>query len=232
MKNEKILIVEDEQIIAENLRFILNKYGYDFIDVAMDVEETETFFKNTLYDLVLMDINLGESSVLDGIDLIKKLSAEYSFVFMYVTANADKKTIKRAKTTNPTGYIVKPLINTSIYANVEMALNTIKKEQFFLHTQKGMQEKTQLSKITHIKANDAYIYTLDENKYLVRKSLIEFNELYPNNFIRIHKSILVNKQFIQAYSSQIVKVNNQKLPLGRTYKLTFLAQIKDLSFSL
>lgn len=233
MKNRKILIVEDEQIIAENLRFILNEYGHEYVDVAIDDEEAKQLFKSTAYDLVLMDINLGENSAIDGIDLIKLLSTKYTFVFIYVTANADKNTIEKAKTTNPAGYIVKPFINTSIYANVEMALNTIKEAQFFLHTHKGMQQKIELSIITHISADGSYInlYTLDDNKYFARKSLLEFNELHPETFIRVHKSILINKHHIQSYSSQTVIVNNQKISIGRAYKQPFLEQINGLSFT-
>ncbi len=233
MKDSKILIVEDEQIIAENLRFILNEYGYNFVDVAMDAEETAVLFQDTSYDLVLMDINLGEFSTIDGIDLIKKLFEKYTFVFMYVTANADEKTVEKAKNTHPVGYIIKPFINTSIYANVEMALSRVQKEEFLIYTNKGMQYQVLLSKVTYIQADGAYIniHTSDNSKHFVRKTLTEISELYPTVFIRIHKSIVINKNYIQSYTSNMVKVNDEKLPLGRTYKSYFLAQAKSHAFS-
>lgn len=233
MKNRKILIVEDEQIIAENLRFILHEYDYNFVDVAIDATEAQNLFEKTAYDLVLMDINLGNYSSMNGIDLIKWLSEKYSFVFMYVTANADMKTVENAKTTKPAGYIVKPFMNASIYANVEIALNTLKEEVFFSHVDKGMQQQISISKINYIKADGAYIhiYMLEDGKHFARKSLSEFNKLYPNDFIRIHKSILINKNYIQGYTSQFVKINDIKLPLGRTHKKSFLDQIKKAEFS-
>jgi DNA-binding LytR/AlgR family response regulator len=232
MKQKKILIVEDELIIAENLRFILNEYGYKFVDVAIDDIEAQQLFKKIHYDLVLMDVNLGENSALDGIDLIKLLQTKYSFVFIYVTANADKNTLEKAKNTNPSGYVVKPFVNNAIYANVEMALFSIK-EAFFLHVYKGMQQQVPISKITHATSEGAYIYLsiVDQDKLLVRKSLIEFKELHPNFFIRIHNSILVNRNYINGHTSQIVKVNSVQLPLGRAYKKVFLEEIKKLSFS-
>ena len=232
MSDKKILIVEDEQIIAENLRYILNEYNYNNVDVAIDDIEAHSLFQNTCYDLVLMDINLGDASTVDGIDLIKQLKKKYTFAFIYVTANADKKTVEKAKSTKPDGYIVKPFINVSIYANVEMAFNTLKEEAFFAHIQKGMQQKIPLATITHIKADGAYIHihTKNDNTYFARKSLLEFKALHPDNFIRIHKSILINREYINAYTSQIVKINNLKLPLGRAYKQTFLEQIKGMSF--
>ncbi|MCG8207289.1 LytR/AlgR family response regulator transcription factor [Tenacibaculum finnmarkense] len=236
MTDKKILIVEDELIIAENLRFILNEYGYEHITVSNDDTETFELFEKTTYDLVLMDINLGEMSTIDGIDLIKKLRQKYSFVFMYVTANADALTVKKASSTNPVGYILKPFINASIYANVAMALSFIKEEKndnnqakaaFVLHTEKGISQKIPISKITYIKADGVYIHihTLDKNKYFTRQSLLELKELHPDFFIRIHKSILINKKHIQGYTSQIITINDQKLPLGRAYKQDFLKQI-------
>lgn len=236
MKDSKILIVEDEQIIAENLRFILNEYGYHHVDVSIDAAETKSLFEQTTYDLVLMDINLGDTSTIDGIDLIKWLVKKYSFIFMYVTANADEKTVQKAKETQPAGYIIKPFINVSIYANVEIALNSLnslKNKDSFTYTNKGMQYQVLLSEITHIKADGSYIhiYMVNEDQHFVRKSLFEFNQQYATIFIRIHKSILINKYHVQGYTSQSVKINEKKLPLGRTYKQYFIEQIKGISFS-
>ncbi|MBL4709845.1 MAG: response regulator transcription factor [Flavobacteriales bacterium] len=233
MKDNKILIVEDEQVIAENLRFILNEYGYHFVDVAMDVSETKQLFKNTAYQLVLMDINLGETSDMDGVDLIKYLSTSYSFSYIYVTANADEKTVQKTKDTQPAAFIVKPFTKASIYANVEIALNKLNEASLFTYVNKGMQQQITLTNISHIEADGAYIniHTTDKKLHLVRMYLSEFNKLYPAIFVRIHKSILVNKNHIQAYTSKLVIVQNQKLPLGRAYKLYFAEQTKELSFS-
>ncbi|WP_034057762.1 response regulator transcription factor [Lacinutrix jangbogonensis] len=232
MKNKEILIVEDELIIAENLRFILNKYGYNCVDVAGDVEEAKQLFTIKTYDLVLMDINLGGNSALDGIDLIKHLLQKYDFIYIYITANADEKTIEKAKTTQPSSYIVKPFITTTIYANVAMALNSINDKACFTYTNKGMQDHILLSKIKYVEADGNYIniYPFSEKIHFVRKSLAEFLELYTTIFIRIHKSVIINKHTIQGYNSQYVRVNNKNLPLGRTYKENFLEQIKDVTF--
>ncbi len=229
MIDTKILIVEDEQIIAENLRFILNEYGYSFVDVAMDKDEAIHLFEKNNYDLVLMDVNLGMASSSDGIDLIKELKKKYSFIFIYVTANADTNTVEKAKETNPAGYIVKPFVNSSIYANVEIALNTFKKEEYFTYIHKGMQQQILLSNVTYIKADGSYIhiYMDDKSKHFVRKSIAEFGEAHQNNFIRIHKSLLVNLDHVQAYTSRVVQIDEEKLSLGRTYKKNFLLAMKQ-----
>ena len=233
MKNKKILIVEDELIIAENLRFILNEYGYSSVDVSSNVDETKQLFTKNNYDLVLMDINLGDTSEMDGIDLIKCLNQKYTFIYIYITANADSKTIEKAKTTEPSSYIVKPFINSTIHANVEIALNSLSENIYFTYTKIGMQHKILLSEIMYVEADGSYIniFTSNNEEHLARRSIADFLDLYPNEFIRIHKSVLINKNNIQGYSSLAVKVNDKKLPLGRAYKQKFLDQIKDLSFS-
>ena len=230
LKNKKILIVEDEAIIALNLKFILDEYGYNSVDIAMDSDETQSLFTKTLYDLVLMDINLGDHSTIDGIDLIHILSKKYPFLYMYITANADEKTVEKTKGTNPLAYIVKPFIKSSIYANVEIALSKLNDEVTFTFLHKGIQKEVPISHITHVEADGSYItlHTLLGDQYLIRKSLSDFSQLFPTFFSRIHKSILVNKNYIQEYTSQFVKVNNHKLPLGRTYKQSFLEQTDNV----
>lgn len=234
MKTKKILIVEDEQLIAENLRWILNKDGYNFVDVAMDVKEAKQLFKKNKYDLVLMDINLGDYSPVDGIDLIKNLLLHYTFLFIYVTANTDEKTLEKVRATYPSGFIVKPFVEASVYANVEMVLNKLNTEKDFFEfiNKKNLKQRVLISNITHIKSDGGYIniYFLNGSEIVVRMSIAEFLEIYSFHFIRIHRSMLVNKIHIQGYTSMAVKVNGDKFSIGRKYKEGFLDRIKGISF--
>lgn len=232
MINRKILIIEDEQIIGENLRFILNEYGYGNVDLAMDDTEAVELFDKTDFDLVLSDINLGPHSNMDGIDLIQHLAKKHSFVYIYITANGDQKTVNKAKDTKPEAFIIKPFVKASIFANVEIALNNLKKDVFFSYSNKGMQEQINLNKITYIEADGGYIsiFTLSKNQIFIRKAISEFEKEYNEFFVRIHKSILVNINKIQAYNSISVSVNDVKLTLGRSYKDSFLEKIEGLTF--
>lgn len=229
MKNKNILIVDDELIIAENLRLILNEHGYNCVDVSCNANEVKELFTKTSYQLVLMDINLGENSTIDGVDLINDLIQKYSFIYIYITANADQKTIEKVKNTQPFSYIIKPFISSTIYANIEIALNSINDTNYFTYTKKGVKHDLLLSAITYIEADGVYIniYTFKGEKHFVRKYLNEFLQLYSNTFIRIHKSILINRSNIQSYNSQFVSINDKKLPIGRAYKQNFLQQIQN-----
>lgn len=231
MKNKKILIVEDEQIIAENLRFILNEYGYRNVAIAGDIEEALSLFQETAYHLVLMDINLGDKNN-DGVDLISQLKElQSAFHFIYVTANADEKTVKKAAATNPSGYIVKPFVKESVYANVEMALSIVKEdENIFVFTDRGMKKQVAVSQIQYVMADGSYInvHLVSGEVLVVRQSIANFDDENKEDFIRIHRSIAVNKKHITAYSSTEVKVGEKKLTLGRVYKNKFMAICKSL----
>ena len=233
MKSKNILIVEDEQIIAENLRFILNEYGYRNVDVAGDVEEALSLFNQTNYHLVLMDINLGD--IKDGVDLIVDLKeSNATFNFIYVTANADEKTVKKAAATNPSGYIVKPFVKESVYANVEMALSTLKEEEnLFIYNDRGMKKQIAISQIEYVMADGSYInvYLTNGEMIVVRQSIANFDDENKEHFVRIHRSIAVNKDHIKAYSSTEVKVGEKKLTLGRAYKSKFMELCKFLCIS-
>jgi len=234
MKNKNILIVEDEQIIAENLRLILLNFGYKRVSVAIDSDEAIDLFRKTSFHLVLMDINLGELSKLDGIELIKYLSKSYDFKYLYVSANADAKTVSRAKETSPCGYIVKPFVNPAIYANVEMALSQIDEDQIsYTYSLKGVPHKIYLNNICYVESDGSYIniITSDRKKINIRKSLNEFKTLFPNKLIRIHKSTLVNTDKINGYKSGYVELEQCKLSVGRAYKsdlAIFISNLKSI----
>lgn len=234
MKSKNILIVENEQIIAENLRLILLNFGYKNISVAIDSDEAIELFQKTSFHLVLMDINLGELSNLDGIDLIKHLSKNYDFKYLYVTANADTKTVSRAKETSPSGYIIKPFVNSSIYANVEMALSQIDESRTsYTYSLKGVPHKIYLNNICYVESDGSYlnIITSDQKKINIRHSLNEFKTLFPNKLIRIHKSTLVNINKIIGYKSGYVELEQGKLSVGRAFKsdlITIISNLKSL----
>lgn len=126
----KILVVEDERILALSLKKKLEKLGFTVTGTVSTGEEAIENAKDNQPDLVLMDIVLkGE---MDGIETAKLLITLHNIPIIYLTAYADDKTIKRAAETYPYGYIMKPYKDREIKANIEMALHKHKaeKEQF------------------------------------------------------------------------------------------------------
>ena len=120
MKKSKILIVEDEMLIARELEARLSGLGYGMVGIASSGEEAIRSACEAQPDMVLMDIVLKGD--MDGIDVASEIRKRFDIPTVYVTAYADDSTLQRAKVTEPYGYILKPFSESEIHAAVEMAL--------------------------------------------------------------------------------------------------------------
>lgn len=117
----RILIVEDEPLIAEDLAMMLKNEGYTIVGVAHDGSTALDLLHNQSPDLALLDIALDSS--MSGFDIANVINEKYHIPFIFITSFSDKYTLNRAKDVDPTGYIVKPFKKRDIYANVELALH-------------------------------------------------------------------------------------------------------------
>ena len=116
----KILVVEDESIIAESLRRSLEASGYDVPPICSTAEAAIEAARTTAPDLVLMDIRLkGEK---DGIYAARIVSEGYDVPVIYVTAYGDDAVLERAKRTRPAGYLLKPFRSDELKVAIETAL--------------------------------------------------------------------------------------------------------------
>lgn len=119
MKKEKILIVEDEMIISATIEETLNNIGYHNIETAYNAKTASELLHKNNYDLVLMDINLGKGA--DGVDVIAGIKEKKEVPVIYVTGNSDNKTVSKAKTTTPYGFINKPINEVNLKIQLDLA---------------------------------------------------------------------------------------------------------------
>ena len=120
MNNEKILIVEDEKIIALDLQRRLERFGYSVVGMASDGDEAITAAREREPDIILMDIMLA--GPMDGIEASKRIRAELDIPVIFLTAYTDEKTLERAKEVEPFGYILKPFKERELYTTIDIAL--------------------------------------------------------------------------------------------------------------
>jgi PAS domain S-box-containing protein len=122
MGNQKyrILVVDDEGIIAMDLQLKLRNLGYDVPAIAHSAEQAIEKVTELQPDLVLMDINMG--GAMDGIEAAACIGERYGTPVIFLTAYADKATLERAKLAEPYGYIVKPFSETELRVAVEIAV--------------------------------------------------------------------------------------------------------------
>ncbi len=237
----KILIVEDNVIIADDMQSMLEEIGYEVVDNVIVYEQAVEVLKNNHVDLVLIDIILASDKT--GIDLGKHIRDQYNIPFIFVTSNSDKATVENAKTVKPDGYLVKPFEQQDLYTSIEIALsnfnyakkttskdldngvdegftsNSVLKDSIFVKKQ-HLYYRIQFGDIQFIKADNVYleVNTVDK-KFLVRSPLKDYLEKLPKNkFYRAHKSYIVNVDHIDAINSKDIMINNTLIPISKDFK--------------
>src|SRR5208283_1742734 len=121
MKKPRILVVEDDRIIARSLRLILERLGYEVTALASTGQAAIHEAEVTKPDLILMDIVLdGE---MDGIEAARVIRSHLSIPIIYLTAHADHATRERADATQPFGYLLKPIMKDDLRRIVEQAVS-------------------------------------------------------------------------------------------------------------
>ncbi|GFO96426.1 putative PAS/PAC sensor protein [groundwater metagenome] len=126
MKGNKIMIVEDESIIAEDIRMSLINKGYVVPSVVSTGEAAVEKAKEEKPDLILMDIMLAGK--MDGIEAAGIIHSKFNIPVIYLTAYCDEKILERAKITVPFGYLIKPFKERDLYITIEMAFYKHKME--------------------------------------------------------------------------------------------------------
>ncbi len=120
MSELRVLIVEDEPIIAEDISDFLGDINYKPVGIAYDSESALDMLRTRNPDVVLLDITIDGTK--DGIELAEIIRENYSIPYIFLTSHSDKGTLDKAKTTLPYGYILKPFNERDLLSTLEMAV--------------------------------------------------------------------------------------------------------------
>ena len=234
--SKKIYIVEDEPLIADTIALALEKQGYQVCGITDNAKEALYDIDDLKPDLILLDINIiGEIS---GIDLAEKINTKFNIPFIFLTSLTDADTINKVKKTNPSGFLSKPFNEAGLRSNIEIALfkyNQQKEEKkliensFFIKN-KGELVKVNKSDINYIEAYDNYSKLICcDKEFLLSFTLKNVTEkLNDKNFIRIHRSYLININKIDSLFDGYVFIANKKIPIGKSYKENLMKSISLL----
>ena len=121
MPEIKIMIVEDETLVADHLRLLLEEFGYIVCGSESNGQEALVRIEEERPHLVLMDIRLGGG--MDGVEVARRVWEEHGVPSVFLTAYSDQETLDRAVMSNPFGYLVKPVTSEQLKAAVEVALH-------------------------------------------------------------------------------------------------------------
>ncbi len=225
--NYKILVVEDEILVATDIEESLESLGYEIQNAVATGNEAIAEVEKNLPDLILMDINLkGEMT---GIEAATIISQNHNVPIIYLTANADLSTINQAKVALPYGYIIKPFTDKDLQTNIEIALfkfeNDMKlkmeseqfnaffdlkdhdKNQIIIHAHKGL-EKINIEQVYFLEEKDhkTIIHLFDE-EVETDKKLEDMVSFFPkNHFIQVSDEYVINAQkvFVVKYPEVII----------------------------
>ncbi len=120
MAQEKILIVDDEVVVAEDISRQLRSLGYTVVGVVSSGHDAMRLAGEFRPDVILMDVKL--KGPIDGIDAARTIHAQYGIPVMYLTAFSDEETLERARQTLPLAYLIKPFVRSDLRAALELAL--------------------------------------------------------------------------------------------------------------
>jgi DNA-binding LytR/AlgR family response regulator len=238
MNGKGVLIVEDEFIIAQNLRQILQDLGYKVSGHAFDVTEAMAILQEGDTALALLDIRLGKGP--DGIDLAQAIRQDYGIPFIFITSFSDKGTIERAKAVHPAGFLVKPFNREEIYATIEIALANRPERQgqplepgprdhMFVKVGATLR-KVQFSEVTLLKADRVYveIHRKDGPPLLVRESLNAWEEKLPSGFLRVNRSYIIHLAHVTAVETGSVTVAGVEIAVTRQVREEIEQKIREL----
>ncbi len=121
MSKLRILIVEDEPVIAENISMYLDNTDFEVSGIACDSAEANEQLQHNTPDAAILDVN--RESEEDGIDIANHINQKYQLPFLFLTSYSDKQTLQRAKAVNPNGYMVKPFNEKTLLASLEIAIS-------------------------------------------------------------------------------------------------------------
>jgi signal transduction histidine kinase len=149
----RILVVEDESIVAFNLQQRLSMLGYDVPAIAVSGKESLELVDSTRPDMVLMDIHIQGD--VDGIEVAAKLRETHAIPVIYLTAYSEDSTLERARKTQPYGYLLKPFSERELHATIQMAFERQRLENELTDSRRLLQQALDAASLGVMKLDKA-----------------------------------------------------------------------------
>ena len=243
----KILIVEDEMIIAAKISMQLTSLGYEVTGILPKGEEALLHVEENKPDIILLDINL--KGKLDGIETAMQIQNRNNIPVIYLTANSDEATFNRAKITKPAAFIAKPFKQLDLQRAIELTISRMAEDNknFIAEPKTGEEQPFILSdrifvrnkdKMVKIMVSDILYMEADRNysriftaatEYLLSIPLKTIEEkMSLKLFIRIHRSYLINIMHVNEVAEHHVMIDQKPIPFGTGMKEQLMQRMQTL----
>ena len=238
----KILIVEDEMIIAANISLQLTVLGYEVTGIISKGEDAVNHIRQNNPDIVIMDIQL--KGKIDGIDTAVQIKKEFNIPIIYLTANVDEEHFKRAKSTHPAAFISKPFKKLDLQHAIELTSHQLNRngiaaedetcgspyvqsDSIFIRKNERM-IKIMIDDILYFEADRNYCKIFSKNKEcLLVMTLKEIDEKLPKErFLRIHRSYIINLSHVDEVAGSHVVIGKKAVPMSKNLRSELLNRLQ------
>ena len=242
----RILLIEDEAVLALDLCDLLQAEGYVVVGIADNGPHALALYQDQRVDLVLCDICI--QGPWDGIETVMRLGNGHRVPVIYLSAFSDQNTRERALQTLPAAYLLKPVTLDSLRVAIELALHTLSTQAAHAALRPadgaaplGLEPVLRLGKAVFIRHNYRFVRVLladiqllqaDNNhtllvtatqKYALRLTLGNvLDRLASTQLVRVHRSYAVNIDRVHSFTDHELSLVNQTVPLSRQYRDDFM----------
>lgn len=175
MIRKRILIVEDEKIIAEDIKSTLLKFNYEIPEIVANGEIAVRKAEELKPDLILMDIMMEGN--INGIEAAKQVYQKFEIPIVFLTAYSDEKILEQAAESSPFGYLIKPFEDRELRATIEMAFYKSKMEK------RLRKNRNFLLKVIDTVPNNIFVKDKDGKYLMVNDSFAELYNTKPKKMI-------------------------------------------------
>ena len=222
---KRIIIVEDEALIADHLALLLEEMGHEVLAVVDNSDDLFRELESKNPDVVLLDIQI--QGALDGVDISHVLNQKYQLPFIFISSNSDDRTLSRVKHSSPAGFITKPfkpeqlktVLTLLPEASKEATVNESEASHFFVKDSLG-HVKIAYQDVLYAKADDNYTQLITSGKrHMLSSTLKEVeSKLKSHGFYRCHRSYLVNINKVDRLGGNFVMIEEHEIPVSESLK--------------
>ncbi len=246
MNNIRILIVEDEPIIAADLADRLADMGFDIAGPCGTGEEAIGMVYTQVPDLILMDIQLD--GPLDGIETTKMILEKHAIPVIFLTSNSDEATFARAKTTMPAAFLSKPFRGKDLKHAIDLAIGQASRatssasaspdtgqtylfqDRIFVKSKDRM-VRLFFHEILWLEADDYYCRLVTPGKeILITQTLKQMGETLADvpGLMRVHRSYIVNLAHVEEIGDLCVYIGKKQIPINKVSKNDIIARLQRI----
>jgi two-component system, response regulator PdtaR len=256
MQEAKILIVEDEMLIARDLEALLTDWGFRVVGISDSGEEAYSLYLMHEPDLMLIDIQLYGG--MDGIELAQQCNTLRRIPIIYLTGQADHATIERAKASSPAAYLFKPFDEKQLLVSMELALTNFNKKETPQYLNKNEEEldvnvkltadsilrldenvfvrhqvrfvKFGIEELLYLEADRNHTFLVTKKqKFIIRLPLTSVIEkLNDLTIVRVHRSFAINVLNVEEFSDTEIIIAGKNISLTPSYRDDFLKRFSIL----